>query len=326
MSQLCPFCLAQVRLKPEKIPGQLAPVYLCRECREQVPALYVQDYRGYPPIVTSAVGFRQHGKTVYFAALFYALKKLRLPQHWPAFFTMALNEDSLDTIYGNVRMLEQGLLPNSTPKNFPRPTMLRVEDLPVFRQKDWTLLFYDTGGEAFEKPSQLVQFASYVRRAQTVMLLISISDLDDPAREMQRLLNTYVVGMRELGSRTEDQHLVVVYTKADRMPADIPHWKRNWPGLHHYLVEGSIDTLAHARGYLKKMRQVSSWLHEFSASELHAHEFLNAAEFHFRSVAFSMVSALGTEPDQGRMAVQLVPRRILDPLLWTIELSRPRWW
>jgi hypothetical protein len=316
---LCPFCLADVRFRPGPAPGRLAPIYLCPACREQAPALYVQGYRHAPPVVTSAVGFRQHGKTVYFAALFYALKKLGLPHIWSTFYTMALNEDSLDTVYENVRMLEEGVLPNSTPKNFPRPTMLRVEDVPLLRRQDWTLLFYDTSGESFERPTQLVQFASFVRRARTAMLLISLTDLTDPAREMQRLLNTYVVGMGELGSDTRGQHLVVVYTKADRLPARVPLWAQRWGDLHDYLLGSSIESLGRPRGYLRRLEHVSTRLGEFTDQELQAHEFSNAARAQFRSVSFAIVSALGAEPEEGRMAVQVVSRRILDPLLLTMR-------
>ena len=85
---LCPFCLAEVKFKQEKLPGSLASAYLCPDCNEQVPALYAQDYRKYAPVVISAIGFRQHGKTVYFASLFYTLKKLTLARDWPEFFTM----------------------------------------------------------------------------------------------------------------------------------------------------------------------------------------------------------------------------------------------
>ncbi len=85
----CPFCLAKVRFKRESIcPNP--------DCRQRVPALYVEKYRRCPPVVANAIGFSGHGKTVYFAALFYALKKLRLSQHWQGFFTMAPNEDSLN--------------------------------------------------------------------------------------------------------------------------------------------------------------------------------------------------------------------------------------
>ncbi|MBN1485755.1 MAG: GTPase domain-containing protein [Chloroflexia bacterium] len=321
---LCPFCLAEDRFKRERTRTSLS--YSCPNCNEPLPALYVQQYRQYPPVVISAVGFRQHGKTVYFAALFYALKKLGLPQYWSTFFTMALNEDSLATVYDNVGLLESGELPLSTPKNFPRPTMLRLEDIPFFRHVDYTLLCYDTGGESFERPTQLVQYAGFVRRARSVMFLISLSDLQDPAEEMHRLLNTYVVGMGELGGAARDQHLVVVYTKGDRLPLRLPQWGERWPDLGEYLRDGSMESLARPRGYLRRMHRVSERLREFTQEELGAYEFLNMTGQSFRSVAFSMVSSLGAEPEEGRMPVQIAPRRVLDPLLWTIERSQPRWW
>jgi hypothetical protein len=90
---LCSFCLDDVRFKREEMIENSAPIYLCPTCNEQVPALYSQDYRQYPPVVVSAIGFRQHGKTVYFASLFYTLKKLALARDWPEFFTMGLDDD-----------------------------------------------------------------------------------------------------------------------------------------------------------------------------------------------------------------------------------------
>jgi hypothetical protein len=323
---LCPFCLAEVKFKRQKPTGHPASIYLCSNCNEQIPALYAQDYRQYPPAVVSAVGFRQHGKTVYFASLFYTLKKLTLARDWPAFFTMGLNDDSLDTVYGNAKMLGGGTLPDSTPKNFPRPTMVRAEGVPM--QPNCTLLFFDTGGECFEKPTQLVQFAGFVRRAKAAMLLISVPDLEDPRAEMQQLLNTYVVGMHELGGQTEDQHLIIVYTKADQLAG---RFTGEWQDLHRYLLRGSVEALAKPDGYINRMVQISYRLLEFTEQELHAHEFVNTARAHFKSVNFSIISALGSEPIGARLPVAIVPRRILDPLLWIMEKSFPktfwrRWW
>ena len=241
---------------------------------------------------------------------------------------MGLDEDSLDTVYGNARLLEGGALPDSTPKNFPRPTMMRAEGIPM--QPDGTLLFFDTGGECFEKPTQLVQFAGFVRRAKAVMLLISVADLDDPRAGMQKLLNTYVVGLRELGGRTDDQHLIVVFTKADQL---VGRFMGRWSSLRSYLIEGSVGALAQPEGYMDRLVEISDLLLEFTEQELHAHEFVNAARAHFKSMSFSIISALGTEPDGAQLSVQIVPRRILDPLLWVMEktFTKPkpaflRWW
>jgi hypothetical protein len=241
---------------------------------------------------------------------------------------MGLDEESLDTVYSNARMLGDGALPDSTPKNFPRPTMIRAEGIPM--QPNCSLLMFDTGGECFEKPTQLVQFAGFVRRAEAAMLLISLADLEDPRAGMQQLLNTYIVGLGELGGRTRDQHLVVVYTKADQSAA---HFTGRWGELRTYLIEGSIEALAQPDGYIKRMEQISELLRQFTEEELQAHEFINAAESNFKSVSFSIISALGTGPQGARLSVEIVPRRILDPVLWIMEksFSGPervfrRWW
>ncbi len=316
---VCPFCLTKATFKENTPEGAPAPVYSCHDCGEQVPALYVREYRQYPPVVINAVGFRQHGKTLYFGSLFYVLKKLTLADHWPEFFTMGLNEDSLNTVYENVAMLERGKLPDSTPKNFPRPTMVRVHGIPLHPNR--TLLCYDTGGECFENPTQLVQFASFVRQARTVLFLVSLIDLDDPAKEMHRLLNTYVVGLGELGGKTRDQNLVVVYTKADALGT----YLAKWDDVRDYLVQGSFEDLADQEHYVRQLHKVSRRLMEFTRNELQAYEFLNAARANFKVLKFAMISALGSKPDGDQLPVEIVPRRVIDPLLWMMEKSVP-WW
>ncbi|MFC1596923.1 hypothetical protein ACFL5Q_03150 [Planctomycetota bacterium] len=315
---LCPFCLSKAGFE-QQVEGPPGPRCRNADCAELAPALYVQDYRKYPPVVVSAVGFREHGKTVYFAALFYAMKKLKLAQHWLKFFTMGLTEESLQTVYENVGMLERGELPDANPKNFPRPTIVRVTGVPI--QPDATLLCYDTGGECFERPTQLIKYASFVKRAQTAMFLISVPNLEDPVREMHRLLETYAVGMSELQTNTKYQHLVVVYTKADMMIDRLARWVN----LSSYLREGSMDGMANPQHYMSRLRSVSNDLRDFTGKELGAYEFVNAARQSFRSVEYTIVSALGAEPIGRELPVQIAPRRVLDPLFWLMEKSLPGW-
>ena len=83
---LCPFCLDDVQFILEK-------GYFCPECNEQVPPMYVRGYKEFPPLVVSAVGLRGHGKTVYFASLFYLLKESPLSAFWqPDFFALSLSD------------------------------------------------------------------------------------------------------------------------------------------------------------------------------------------------------------------------------------------
>lgn len=305
---VCPMCLEDVKFREMH----------CPVCKQKTSTMYVDGYRRFPPVVVNAIGFRRHGKTVYFASLFYLLKQLA--GVWPEFYTTPLTERAIDTISHNIGLLQDGALPDATPKNFPQPTVIRAKGMP--RRMDRSLLFFDTAGECFERPSQLVQYAGFVRRARTAMFLVSVPDLQDPASEMDRLLDTYLIGMSEMRAETRAQNLCVVFTKADRL---VPRLQQGWTDLLDYLVEGSIDGLKDMDGYMARMRRVSDRLLDFTQHDLRADEFLNAARSSFRNVDFSIISSLGADPRGGALSAQIVPRRVIDPLLWMIERSSTGW-
>jgi hypothetical protein len=311
---LCPFCLKDVLFTLEE-------GYFCPDCSEQVPAMYVRGYEKYPPLVVSAVGLRGHGKTVYFASLFYVLKESSLSAFWqPDFFALSLSDRDLKTVHSNAKMLKDGKLPGSTPMNFPRPTMLRVAGIPMWQERrDCTLVFYDTSGEAYERASELVKYARFAQQAEMVMLLVSLSDMQDPPRDMRTLLNTYIIGIEDLGGSTRHQDLMVVYTKADEMVGRLS--SPPWSSVHTYLNEGSIDSLAQVKGYHRRMYEISNLLYDFTRMELKADEFVNLAQTNFRGVGFSIVSSLGAAPEDGHMSAEVDPLRVLDPVIWMIARS-----
>lgn len=309
--KICPFCLAEVRFENHN----------CPECGQSIPLMYISEYSQCPPVVVNAVGFRGHGKTVYFSSLFYVLQEELLTRCWPKFCHMPVNEPSLEMIFDKAGELAEGILPDSTPKAFLEPALVQMNNIPT--QQNCTLLIYDTGGESFESPRLLPQNAPFLKRAKTVMFLISIPDLEQPHVEMAELLNKYVLGMRNhLQASIENQHLVVVYTKADKID-----FKDRWKDLEIYLSKGSVDGLRSMREYIKAMKRVSDFLHRYTKDELEANQFLNAANRFFKSVTFSMVSALGAEPARRRsggrvrLSFKVVPLRVVDPLLWMIGKS-----
>jgi len=319
---LCPFCLARVRFTQQQDNHRVT--YRCPECHQRVPPMYVERY-GKGPVVMNAIGFRGHGKTVYFSSLFYTFAQPELCQSWSGFYTMCLNEDSLETVNRNRDRLREGYLPDATAKNFPSPTIMHIGGIPNYGSR--TLLFYDTGGEAFERASQITEYAKFVMRAHTAVFLVSIRDLQNPAEQMHHLLNTYIIGMTDLGGQTKDQNLLVVYTKADDLPEQYAGnchpqaTQGTWRGfnIQQYLEEGTLEALKELRAYENGMRQGSKQLRNFTLDTLRANNFVNLAEQSFRSVKFCAVSALGTRPmEDGRLQVAVEPRRILDPLLWLL--------
>jgi len=233
---------------------------------------------------------------------------------------MALNDYSLDTVDENLKILEEGYLPDSTPKNFPTPTIVQAGKIPF--QTDSTLLCYDTGGESFEKVTQIGQYASFVRSSQSVLFLLSLYDLEKNERiaQMERLLTTYINGISELGGDTKQQHLVIVYTKADEWVQSLPP---EYNELREYLLLGTIEGLSDHKNYMQRLYTISQRLQFFTDKYLKASGFLNTARANFASLEFTIISALGSSPKDGELSPQITPRRVLDPLFWIMEKKQP---
>ena len=327
---LCPYCLADVVFseRVEKRRNGFARAYLaCGQCEQEVPRMYVADYRRYPPAVVSAVGFTQHGKSVYFSSLFYTLRHLDLATKWPGFVTQCLSDESVTNVWAGARDLNQGRLPDATAKVFPTPVMLRLDSFPG--QPNCTLIVYDTAGESFNRPTQLVQYARFVSRASTVLFFVSLSrirqDNEDIDQTLHRLLETYIVGVRELGAEERSQKLMVVFTMADAIGQVVGD---SWQPLRDLLIRSHPGD-EQSRAYVARTGELSRRLHRLTREELKAQNFLNLAEQFFRSVGFSMVSALGAAPlEDNTMAMGIIPRRVFDPLLSVfsdVKRARPLW-
>lgn len=315
---LCPKCLANVQSFSLK-----QGAYQCPECQREIPLMYVEDYDQFPPVVISAVGFRGHGKTCYFASLFHTIR--RLADLWKGFYYHAIDEESLETVKYNLNLLEAGKIPDPTPINFPEPTIVRFNKIPSFGNRHF--LFYDTAGEAYVRASLLKNVARFVIRSSVVMFLVSPTDVPDPGQDMHNLLQSYEQGLRQLGGNPKQQHLVVVFTKGDKI-GNMKGWADGkYQMIQQALYDGTIDHVKDIRTYFREMRRLSKNLRRFALASdgLDARQFVNMANDKFKSVEFTIISALGSQPEGGRLRVHVQPRRVLDPLLWIIIKSLDFW-
>jgi hypothetical protein len=306
-NMLCPYCLIETQ----------ASTFACEQCKQVFPPAYVQAQNAKsarPPVIISIVGFSGHGKTVYLASLFHTLERL-VPRYWPEFSPLALDQDTLTSMEERHQLLQKGKLPESTRLNFPKPSIHRLSGIPQYG--DRTLLLYDPPGEAFNRDEGIGQYAGFVKRSNCVLFLISLPNLDKPVADgMFKLLNTYILGMSALSVPEQVQHLIVAYTKADEIIGQMAS-----PELQQYLRQQGVEKLGNLKEYYRGMEGISKSLEQFTADTLEAHRFLNQARRHFKSVTFTAVSSLGSQPRNGELEEQIAPRRVLDPLLWV--LSKP---
>jgi hypothetical protein len=312
---ICPYCLAIDTI----LQNDNTKRFECNDCKQIIPHEYMRDKEARREVI-SVVGFRGNGKTVYFASLFASLYKLA--QHWPGFYIQAVDERGLQVWKENMNILKTGVLPDPTQKLFPEPTILKLSKMPHLDNSFF--MFYDTSGEAFEKPSGITNYAKFVKDSRTALFILSPNDMDHEGQSMYDLLATYVQGLSELGGAPEQQHLVVVLTKAETLQSRLTGYEDIW----RYFEEGLLNTLVdfRPRAYIKGMENTSHSLERFLKGELKEAQFVHFAKDRFKSVEFSIVSALGAAPDGKKLSDHIRPKRIMDPLLWVMHKSRRQWW
>ena len=309
---MCPGCLERDCIR--KHDQGKRQYFSCTDCSASIPAEYVNE-TGIEREVISAVGFRGHGKTMYFGSLFYTIDDLA--KYWPGFYTFALDETSLDVVREISADLKAGKRPKSTGASFHSPTIVRLSNIPGLG--DRFLLFYDTGGESYTNANRLIQHARFVRNSRTVIFIVSLDVLEKKNERMNDLLSVYVQGLNELEGKTEDQHLIVVLSQGDKYQERLRGRDHVW----RYLQEGTLEELGNEKlgRYINGMKVISDSLRSFVRDDLGEAQFLNFATTRFRSVEFSIVSALGADPVGDRLQFEIVPKRIMDPILWVMYKS-----
>jgi YHS domain-containing protein len=310
---LCPFCLKEDTIKKIEEKGRI--YYVCSEhAFPTIPIAYAENEK-LPRDVISAIGFSGHGKTAYFASFFLSLDDLA--RVWPDFFTFPVNEQALDTITNNIKLLKNGKLPAPTFMNFPEPTIIQFSKMPKF--KDHFLIFYDTNGENYERASKLIKNANFVTKSQTAIFFMSLHDLDYNPQEMGRLLAVYIMGLKELGGDPKQQHLLVVLTKGDLLASKLESHQKIW----EYLVNGDVKNLQYSdiKSQMKEMKKISELLKEFLIKDIGASMFIHLGKANFRTVEICIISALGAAPKGDQLDISATPKRIFDPILWVMNNS-----
>lgn len=307
-SFFCPYCLQQ-DAGPVIMQESRRQYYACNICNARIPPEYYSDSQ--LKEVVALVGLHGHGKSMYLNSLFHTIN--HLANIWEGFYSFAVDERSLDTVRDNVRMLKAGESPPATPVQPPVPILMELKNMPLWCSR--LLVFYDLGGDAFSRADNVVRYAGFVRWARTTFIMLSLSELEDFTR-IHDLLSTYVQGVLELGGIPEQQNLVVVLSKADRIRNNL---SRN-PDLWEYLINGTAETLTEDMpAYFNRMHEISNLLADLLEAQ-GAHQFLNFSRDRFQTVRFSLVSALGAET-QGSIEIELIPKRVMDPLLWLLYNS-----
>lgn len=315
---LCPFHLGDVGVADlEGTVGALGVMRraVCPECRNVLPRRYLENCASQPPLVLGVVALRSHGASLFIATLLSLLQSGTLARAWPGFASTPLDQETSDSMELVLSGLERGVLPKPTPhQEIRRPGLFRLEATTFHAGR--TLLCYDTGGALLADPTSIRDTAAFVVPARSVLLLVSLSDLREPARDMSRLIEHYIEGARQNGGCEGAQHLIVVFTKCDAVEQ---LRGARWQDIAKYSGRTVIDDPPAGTRYGQAMDRISNRVAEFTSDSLGAGRFLNEAQEWFASVEFCTVSALGDTSSGRRAGQPLVAGRVIDPLIWLMS-------
>jgi len=322
-SVICPFCF-----HIHDFRSQLK----CPETSFEVPEAYVSDFEKTPPLWLMTVGFKQHGKTCFIAALTQILETMQV---WSSGFFVALDAFTFDRVRQIRAEAVGGSLPKSTPPGRPRPLLFQAQDLPGIDSR--CLVVYDIPGESFDDFDRVADYAPAMRAVQTVWFFVCLKDLEEvhKGRTLQELFAVYRSGMRRLRIEMKGRTLIVVFTKFDQ--------EERPQRVANYLIADPINrrpAISWERGeetpdvnavlnlieYRREMKEISDVLERFTRAEVRGGAgFLSMARSEEMRVVFTATSALGQDPaHDGKTLDEMArPFRVLDPYLWAAELKAP---
>ncbi len=336
---ICPHCLANIPHKPN--------LKVCSnpECDYVFPIEYLRHFETTAPMFLQVFGWTQHGKTMFLDVLRLILMD-SMEDFWHRYDFAAVTD--LDQQHQNVLRMDRqnGRPPGTTPKRERSDNEVYVNKLQnMERWGNRFLVIMDHAGEQFESVENIpADEIPYLIKTQTTFMIISLSDIAE-AREnntvvggtsIDQLLQNYITTMTtfDVDLFSVRRNLIVVLTKADKIES-LP------PNLQSYLVEDEIyqASLEHRdqdilhgvklAEYIERMERVSNAIEKWIQSDpfarsLGGNRFVTKAENNNIHTRYCLISATGqdvVDENKQPLGVQIMPRRVLDPFFWALELQ-----
>lgn len=319
---ICPFCLK---------PHDFTTVLTCPDLPQlnlETPPVYVKEYSRVPPLWLVTVGFSRHGKSCYLNALTLLLEEIS--KVWGGVYYRPLDQFTFDNIRRIRRDAQSGAQPDKTSVDkITRPMLLSVYNLPHTGSR--CLVMYDVAGEVYDSLSDTKGYATSIKQVTTTWFLVSLSDLDSTdsdqrGKTITDLFTVYLAGMERMRTDLHGRNLIVVYTKGDKFPQrerEIRNYLMTDPLkglLSPEAAEGALPQI-NLEDYMSEMQSISDKLEEYTLMRVKGGAaFINMVRANGMNLVFSVVSALGGDPDKTSRQTEFIPTpmRVIDPFLWAI--------
>jgi hypothetical protein len=318
----CPYCFKVTYVSTQRKKGSRLVNY-CNYCKSEVPRDYIES----PDLLTTKigmVGYSGHGKTTYTTSLLFLLNSIHA--YWSDFYFEMLDDYSNNAMYNMVNELEQGNLPPSSPAIFPRPTFIRLNNLPYFNTQFASM--FDTGGQLFDNLELMTRKGRYLTQANVIFFFISLTEEDMKDNwnlKIMKLLDRYInVVYSRYGTKTSvKQNIMFIFTKSDEL-LKLNGQEKLSEDIVDYFKNGVVEQYAQINeNSFERIKQNSDDIEAWLRSN-NCNSFINYAKDHFKKVSFVLTSALGNTLVNNNFDKKLStddPRCIFDPLIWAMHIS-----
>jgi len=313
----------------------------CESCGKKVPRQFIDSARVKPPIYIVTYGSSQHGKSTLLGSMSFILERFGMIVQ-RSFHTYL---DPYTT--ERVAAIQRGQLtgdPNlgATPMNDnPQPLLIALKNFPV-PQESQVFVIFDLPGEVTDKITDRVMddstpaplYARAVAKAKTVWFIVSLYDTQREMRLTGKSINnlffSYQLVMGHFNVPLQDRNILVVYTKADLLMKEddtnqlrIPDWIYEYLGTDKYYEVGNRGVARPAlldyNHYITELERVSAELQSFTESDVSGGSaFVAMTQDSHAQLYFTIDSAQGS----GTTGVEIKRIRVIDPLIWSILLSK----
>ena len=310
VGKLCPRCM---RLVPRFTKGKTAndSQYSCPSCDEVIQFRYAEDFDQVSRVQLSLAGMSGHGKTMFLRGIYAYLNSLG--RKWHGFRFLPLSDDDAQSFRLAIGENKIGELANPS-QLVERPVGFQLCGIPGIGAVH--LLLYDISGEAFDTSRKLGRHAYFIPRSNVITLILSLTDLEN-GQELAFLLGRLMEAIRLNGRDPREKSLVVVLTKGDRLKADSTLPDSATAFLSNELPIDPCD--------MESLHTLSDDLEDWLQQHPENYwNFVQTAKEEFRTVRYTVISSIGSEPTTSDVHVQMNPRNVISPLLWLLRLSLPR--
>lgn len=339
MNILCPFCMHEHDESVKFCPNKKHP-----ETGQdlEIPPGYISYVKaGIPVIPMLTIGYRGHGKTCFLSSVFWELRHGNISNQWDSFLSRGLNHETLIRIRKHyIDVLASLKVPERTDEMFTVPLIMRFANIPIeiksvvgqrqTAHKEFILIFYDIGGEAFNQDTTIAERLPILEKIHTLLFVISLPLLVDQAEEdgsseieqMHTLLETIYNALDRFGQRRR-KNIVVCFTMADKMWSD-PERYGPLAAKSSQAIPSEQEIPAYFVTLQKHSQQIKQHVKEKYAP------FHNLLKDFFNNIHFTSLSALGSQPvkytaedgtEKERISHGLAPSHVLDPLLLMLQLE-----